>query len=80
MQRLVMLQSPSFDGNCQAGTLGQPMRIWSLPKVFHTCGKNCGKTPRNLEAPSRDPRFMRVMGRAKPQSRSGMGVPGDPAQ
>ena len=20
------------------------MRVWSLPKVFHTCGKNCGKS------------------------------------
>src|SRR5436190_24318089 len=22
----------------------QFMRVWSLPKVFHTCGKNCGKS------------------------------------
>jgi hypothetical protein len=22
------------------------MRVWSLPKVFHTCGKNCGKSRR----------------------------------
>jgi hypothetical protein len=21
------------------------MRVWSLPKVFHTCGKNCGNSP-----------------------------------
>ena len=21
------------------------MRVWSLAKVFHTCGKNCGKSP-----------------------------------
>jgi hypothetical protein len=21
------------------------MRVRSLPKVFHTCGKNCGKSP-----------------------------------
>ena len=20
------------------------MLVWSLPKVFHTCGKNCGKS------------------------------------
>src|ERR1700733_3729345 len=20
------------------------MRVWSLPEVFHTCGKNCGKS------------------------------------
>jgi hypothetical protein len=20
------------------------MCVWSLPKVFHTCGKNCGKS------------------------------------
>src|SRR6476659_9735025 len=23
------------------------MRLWSLPKVFHTCGKNCGKSRRS---------------------------------
>lgn len=22
------------------------MRVWSLAKVFHTCGKNCGKRPK----------------------------------
>jgi hypothetical protein len=22
----------------------KPMSVWSLPKVFHTCGKNCGKS------------------------------------
>ena len=22
------------------------MRVWSLAKVFHTCGKNCGKQPK----------------------------------
>jgi hypothetical protein len=21
------------------------MRVWLLPKVFHTCGKNCGNSP-----------------------------------
>jgi hypothetical protein len=21
------------------------MHVWSLPRVFHTCGKNCGKSP-----------------------------------
>ena len=21
------------------------MRVWSLPRVFHTCGKNCGNSP-----------------------------------
>jgi len=24
------------------------MRIWSVPKDFHTCGKNCGKSPEFL--------------------------------
>jgi len=24
------------------------MSLWSLPKVFHTCGKNCGKTARSV--------------------------------
>ena len=23
------------------------MRVWSLAKVFHTCGKNCGKSTSN---------------------------------
>jgi hypothetical protein len=32
------------------------MLVWSLPKVFHTCGKNCGKSTssaavRGLDAP-----------------------------
>jgi hypothetical protein len=24
------------------------MRLWSLAKVFHTCGKNCGKSIGNV--------------------------------
>jgi hypothetical protein len=24
------------------------MYVWSLPKVFHTCGKNCGKSTRSV--------------------------------
>src|SRR5262245_29406609 len=33
-----------------------PMHLWSLTKVFHTCGKNCGNSPDLLagEATSKD--------------------------
>jgi hypothetical protein len=24
------------------------MHVWSLPKVFHTCGKNCGNSSRSV--------------------------------
>src|SRR5437867_2971817 len=41
-----VLESASSSG-CSGRTFS--MRVWSLPKVFHTCGKNCGKTPRSAE-------------------------------
>ena len=34
-----VLESASFAG---AQPRFKPMHVWSLPKVFHTCGKNCG--------------------------------------
>ena len=26
----------------------QAMRVWSLPRVFHTCGKNCGNSRKSM--------------------------------
>jgi hypothetical protein len=33
------------------------MRIWSLPKVFHTCGKNCGNSRGITSALANNPIF-----------------------
>jgi hypothetical protein len=36
-----VLESASFAGR---QPWSKPMHVWSLPKVFHTCGKNCGNS------------------------------------
>ena len=43
------------------------MRVWSLPKVFHTCGKNCGKTTRSVIRFSLRAEFSRILHEAKPR-------------
>jgi hypothetical protein len=46
------------------------MFLWSLPKVFHTCGKNCGKSTKFSFGFEFGPEIMRISGPAK-ATRSG---------
>jgi hypothetical protein len=41
------------------------MRLWSLPKVFHTCGKNCGKSTKFTIGFEFGPETMRISRSAK---------------
>jgi hypothetical protein len=46
-----------------------PMRLWSLPKVFHTCGKNCGNSSKSLRLLSFMPDFQAIYTGAKAENR-----------
>src|SRR5262245_31443436 len=63
--RLLQLSQTTADGMC----------VWSLPKVFHTCGKNCGNSTRSVARLSFNPRFMGVSDVAKVKSRGKSGLP-----
>jgi hypothetical protein len=41
------------------------MLLWSLPKVFHTCGKNCGKSTKFSIGFEFGPEIIRISGQAK---------------
>lgn len=43
------------------------MLVWSLPKVFHTCGKNCGKSLRSITLPGFEAEFPRLLVDQAPQ-------------
>jgi hypothetical protein len=45
------------------------MRHWSLPKDFHTCGKNCGNSTRSALLLSYFGDFASVFAGAKPKRR-----------
>ena len=48
------------------------MTVWSLPKVFHTCGKICGKSTSTADRSQLPRGFSRVPRQAKPQIRDWM--------
>jgi len=43
-----------------------PQPIWSLPKVFHSCGKNCGKSTEIVGPALAEADFPMGSTRAKP--------------
>src|SRR5436190_23649621 len=49
---------PSFSGS-------NPVQVWSLTRVFHTCGKICGKSRKSHRTGQEKPEMSRIQRRAK---------------
>jgi hypothetical protein len=52
------------------------MCVWSLPKVFHTCGKNCGNSIGSGLLMSPKAAIWRVSRQAKVTKRDKLALPG----
>ena len=68
-----MLESRSFNSPCYAP--GKRMQIRALPKVFHTCGKNCGKSGESASLLSFRLHFARLAASAKVENHAILGLP-----
>ena len=67
--------SADLGGNSSPTPAETGICVWSLPKVFHTCGKNCGNSHRSIVQLGFRACFFTSPGRAKVRNTEKPGLP-----